>query len=101
MYSVQRIILELNKESLGYFLVNYTYWKNKEALYDPYKMYESLTNSFCKILKETSGGLLLENAAEACLRNARRLFIILFVRNVWRVCSQVWLSVREFCLRSF
>ena len=29
-----------------------------------------------------------------CFRNAR-LFIILFVRNVWRVCSQFWLSVRK------
>ena len=28
------------------------------------------------------------------LRNAR-LFIILFVRNFWRVCSQFWLSVRN------
>ena len=25
----------------------------------------------------------------------RRLFIILFVRNFWRVCSQFWLSVRN------
>ena len=24
-----------------------------------------------------------------------RLFIILFVRNFWRVCSQFWLSVRN------
>ena len=31
-------------------------------------------------------GLLLGNA---------RLFIILFVRNFWRVCSQFWLSVRN------
>ena len=29
------------------------------------------------------------------LRNAR-LFIILFVLNFWRVCSQFWLSVRNF-----
>ena len=28
------------------------------------------------------------------IRNAR-LFIILFVRNFWRVCSQFWLSVRN------
>ena len=31
---------------------------------------------------------------ELSLRNAR-LFIILFVRNFWRVCSQFWLSVRN------
>ena len=34
------------------------------------------------------------------VRNAC-LFIILFVRNFWRVCSQFWLSVSQFCLRSF
>ena len=28
------------------------------------------------------------------IRNAR-LFIILFARNLWRVCSQFWLSVRN------
>ena len=35
-----------------------------------------------------------EKGYPAFFRNAR-LFIILFVRNFWRVCSQFWLSVRN------
>ena len=35
-----------------------------------------------------------EAFSESQFRNAR-LFIILFVRNFWRVCSQFWLSVRN------
>ena len=32
---------------------------------------------------------------EAKMTLDARLFIILFVRNFWRVCSQFWLSVRN------
>ena len=44
--------------------------------------------------KSTICGEVQTTVSQSRFRNAR-LFIILFVRNFWRVCSQFWLSVRN------
>ena len=50
--------------------------------------------SCCYILQQKYSDHSCFNCKGDSFRNAR-LFIILFVRNFWRVCSQFWLSVRN------